>query len=85
MRTHPANKTFSMFLLNLSISRILTEKALFPQRMCTCAAEKGHEKSRGLIRVSVPGFVSLIQLFDPDKLEFIKLSASVSSRFNSLY
>ncbi len=46
------------------------KKALFPQHMCTCAAEKGHEKIRGLIRVSVPGYVSLIQLFDPDKLKF---------------
>ncbi len=32
--------------------------------------QKRHEKSRGLIRVSVPGCVSLIQLFDPDKPEF---------------
>ncbi|MER2151711.1 MAG: hypothetical protein ABS900_08860, partial [Candidatus Limivicinus sp.] len=46
------------------------EKALSLQRMCICAAEKGHENSRGLIRVSVPGYISLIQLFDPDKLGF---------------
>ncbi len=39
--------------------------------MCTYAAGKGHEKSRELIRVSVPGYVTdCIQYEDPDKLEF---------------
>jgi hypothetical protein len=36
--------------------------------MCTYAAGKGHEKSRGLIRVSVSGYVMVsIQFDDPDK------------------
>ena len=39
--------------------------------MCTYAEGKGHEKSQGLIRVSVPGYVMVSILFDdPDKLEF---------------
>ena len=42
------------------------EKALFLQRMCTYAARKGHEKSQGLIRVSVPGYV---------KTSFIRMSS----------
>lgn len=33
------------------------KKALLPQHMCTCAEREGREKSRGLICVSVPGFV----------------------------
>ena len=48
------------------------EKALLPQRMCTCAAGKGHEKSQRLIRVSAADYVMVnIQFDDPDKLEFI--------------
>ena len=46
------------------------KKALLPQRMCTYAAGKGNEKSRGLIRVSVPGYVMVnIQFDEPDKRE----------------
>ena len=34
--------------------------------MCTCAAGKGHEKSRGLIRVSASGYVKVsIQFYNP--------------------
>lgn len=40
--------------------------------MCTYATGKGHEKSQGLIRVSVPGYVMVSILFDdPDKREFL--------------
>jgi hypothetical protein len=61
-----------VFLLFASACAGDNEKALSLQRMCTCAAGKGHEKSRGLICVSVPGYVMVsIQFDDPDKREFI--------------
>ena len=57
-----------VFLLFASAFAGDNEKALSPQRMCTYAAGKGHEKSRGLIRVSVSGYVMVsIQFDDPDK------------------
>ena len=56
----------------LSYEVVRDEKALLPQRMCTYAAGKEHEKSRRLIRVSAFGYVMVsIQFNDPDKLEFI--------------
>ncbi len=46
------------------------EKALFLQRMYTCAAGKGHIISRRLIRVSAFGYVMVnIQFDGPDKRE----------------
>ena len=60
-----------VFLLFASAFAGDNEKALSPQRMCTCAAGKGHEKSRGLICVSAPGYVMVSVQFDvPDKREF---------------
>jgi hypothetical protein len=45
------------FRITRVIGLIETKKALLPQRMCTYATGKGHEKSRGLIRESVSGYV----------------------------
>ena len=45
------------FRITRVIGLIETKKALFPQRMCTYATGKGHEKSQRLIRVSVSGYV----------------------------
>ncbi len=50
----------------LSYSAICSNSACAPMPQ-----EKDMKKSRGLIRVSASGYVSLIQLFDPDKPEFI--------------
>ena len=63
------------FRITRVIGLIETKKALLPQRMCTYAAGKEHEKSRGLIRVSVPGYVMVnIQFDDPNKWEFVELT-----------
>jgi hypothetical protein len=43
-----------VFLLFASACAGDNEKALSLQRMCTYAAEKGHEKSRGLIACQPP-------------------------------
>jgi hypothetical protein len=43
-----------VFLLFASAFAGDNEKALLLQRMCTCAAGKGHEKSRGLIACQSP-------------------------------
>ena len=43
-----------VFLLFASACADDNEKALSSQRMCTCAAGKGHEKSRGLIACQFP-------------------------------
>jgi hypothetical protein len=43
-----------VFLLFASACAGDNEKALSLQRMCTCAAGKGHEKSRGLIACQFP-------------------------------
>ena len=55
-------KYHKVFLPPLFAPRVAgdNEKALFLQRMCTYAAGKGHEKSRGLIRVSTLGYVKAI-------------------------
>ena len=49
-----------VFLLFASAFAGDNEKALSLQRMCTCAEGKGHEKSRGLIRVSASGYVMVL-------------------------
>jgi hypothetical protein len=43
-----------VFLLFASAFAGDNEKALSPQRMCTCAAGKGHEKSQRLIAFQPP-------------------------------
>ena len=66
----------------LSYEVVRDEKALLPQRMCTYAAGKEHEKSRGLIRVSVPGYVMVNNQFDdPNKWEFV-IKSHLSSIFS---
>jgi len=53
--------------------------------MCTYAEGKGHEKSQGLIRVSVPGYVMVSILFDdPDKLEFVDFTVQEIATIISL-
>ena len=52
------------FRITRVIGLIETKKALLPQRMCTYATGKGHEKSRGLIRKSALGYVMVSILFD---------------------
>ena len=59
------------FRITRVIRLIETKKALLPQRMCTYAAGKGHEKSRGLIRVSVSGYVTNYLIFRKRELMFI--------------
>ena len=69
------------FRITRVIGLIETKKALLPQRMCTYAVGKGHEKSQGLIRVSVPGYVMVsIQFDDPDKGEEYHSNACYSER-----
>ena len=68
-----------VFLLFASAFAGDNEKALSPQRMCTYAAGKGHEKSQQLIRVSAADYVMVnIQFNDPDKLEFVFIYAFLS-------
>ena len=69
-----------VFLLFASAFAGDNENALSPQRMCTYAAGKGHEKSQQLIRVSAADYVMVnIQFNDPDKLESTVLIPSASN------
>ena len=69
-----------VFLLFASAFAGDNEKALSPQRMCTYAAGKGHEKSQQLIRVSAADYVMVnIQFDDPDKPESTVLIPSASN------
>ena len=71
-----------VFLLFASAFAGDNGKALSLQRMCTYAAGKEHEKSRGLIRVSVPGYVMVNNQFDdPNKWEFV-IKSHLSSIFS---
>ena len=78
------HRLFPPFGLRITrvIGLIETKKALLQQRMCTYAAGKEHEKSRGLIRVSVPGYVMVNNQFDdPNKWEFV-IKSQLSSIFS---